>query len=444
MSTNQHDQTDSMVSQPAGDSEVPLDPDMLYATSPDSVTADHDDIVVASALVNSEVDAVDSHLNRGANTRGYRSQNEDEDLQLSNGQESAINFQNFQNGGRHESSASIATALAISSIPNAIGSSSITSTEEITVFHCPVPMCSMKTYAKRGRRAILRHLKSRTDHQHVLALSRFSRKTAPMTKQERSRKTSATYREKHQQLSEQRAREAGEPYLAPLYNPVLVKKHEAYVRKKIKAALDIIAKPQWPAAPGQTPSDAASTTLLQHHLHNMETNVLWILQELDNSVYFPSGADIASMMARDGGEYYRRRLRELEERFPDRSVQIRQAMTQLDDQEALERASVEFQVWKKHDDLARAKRQLDRERYERECEEAIRRIEEYERERTEEGIEGKVQVEMMKWRERMTQKLRQQWRQNPGTITILERSSSPDDEETRAMAVAAESMGRVR
>ncbi|KAK9324518.1 hypothetical protein V1517DRAFT_317227 [Lipomyces orientalis] len=314
--------------------------------------------------------------------------------------------------------------------PNA---ASLTSTEEVTVFHCPVPNCTTKTYAKRGRRAIIRHLKTRNDAAHHAALEHFGKPRPAMTKQERSRKTSATYREKHHLLAQQQAVEAGEPYLAPLYNPVLVKKHEAYVRKKIKSALASVERPAWPAAPGTSVADSMAASLLQRHLKNMETNVLWVLQEMDNSVYFPPGSDIPAMLSRDDGEYYRRRLRELEERFPTRGEEIRKAAAQLDSSEALGRASIEFQVWKKQDDMARAKRQLDRERYERECEDAMRRIEEYEKERTDEGIEEKVAVEMTKWREKMADKLREQWRSKQG-----------DNDHTlnaeQAVAVAAQAM----
>ncbi|KAK7203019.1 hypothetical protein BZA70DRAFT_89760 [Myxozyma melibiosi] len=284
-------------------------------------------------------------------------------------------------------------------------------TEHVVVYHCPVTDCPTKTYAQRGRRAILRHLRSRTDDAHVAALEHFSQSRSAMTKQERSRKTSRTYREKNLKEAQERAALDGAPYLAPLYNPLLVKKHEAYVRKKIKTVLDSIPKPSWPVAPGLSAADAAVNALLQQHAAEMQTNVLWILQEMDNCVYFPPGADIPAMLSGEGGEYYRRRLRELEERLPSRVAQIRAAAVQLDSPGALTRASVEFQVWKKTDDIQRAKRQLDRERYEQETEEAARRIEEWERERTKEGIEEKVEEEMRKWKEQMTEKLREQWRQ---------------------------------
>ncbi|KAK9237038.1 hypothetical protein V1525DRAFT_405108 [Lipomyces kononenkoae] len=323
----------------------------------------------------------------------------------------------------------------ISSLGHAVAPStvSLTSTEQVTVFHCPVPNCSTKTYAKRGRRAIIRHLKTRNDAAHHAALEHFGKQRPAMTKQERSRKTSATYREKHHMLAQQQAAEAGEPYLAALYNPVLVKKHEAYVRKKIKSALASVERPAWPAAPGTSVADSVAASLLQRHLKNMETNVLWVLQEMDNSVYFPPGSDIPAMLSRDDGQYYRRRLRDLEARFPARQEQIRLAAAQLDSPDALGRASIEFQVWKKQDDMARAKRQLDRERYERECEEAMRRIEEYEKERTEGGIEEKVEIEMAKWREKMADKLKDQWR-------AKQRDNDHSLNAEQAVAVAAQAM----
>ncbi|KAK9465363.1 hypothetical protein V1512DRAFT_266150 [Lipomyces arxii] len=311
---------------------------------------------------------------------------------------------------------------------------SLTSTEQVMVYHCPVPNCPTKTYAKRGRRAILRHLKTRTDSAHSTALEQFGKGRATMTKRERSRKTSAIYREKHNYLSQQQAEQVGEPYLAPLYNPVLVKKHEAYVRKKIRTALDSVENPVWPTAPGQSHQDTVSATLLHRHLKSMENNVLWILQEMDNSIYFPAGSDIPRMLARDGGDYYRRRLRELEERFPAREQQFQQAARQLDNPELLERAIVEFQVWKKQDDLARAKSQLDRERYERECADAMNRIEEYDRERTEEGINEKVNIEMDRWREKMAKKLREQWQSKHN---LSENINSSDAAAVAAQVVAA-------
>ncbi|KAK9383281.1 uncharacterized protein V2V93DRAFT_364730 [Kockiozyma suomiensis] len=283
-------------------------------------------------------------------------------------------------------------------------------TEQVTVYHCPVTNCATKTYAQRGRRAILRHLRTKTDDAHVAALQHFTQSRGKMTKQERSRKTSRTYREKHSKEAQERASMDGAPYLAPLYNPVLVKKHEAYVRKKIQTMLDSVPKPCWPAAPGMSAADAAVSSLLQQHVTNMQTNVLWILQEMDNSVYFPPGADIPAMLSGDGGDYYRRRLRELEDKTPAKASQIRTAAAQLDSPEALRRASIEFQVWKKQDDLQRAKRQLDRERYERETEEAARKVEEWERERTKEGIDEKVEEEMQKWKDKIAEKLREKWR----------------------------------
>ncbi|KAK9388540.1 hypothetical protein V1515DRAFT_597216 [Lipomyces mesembrius] len=393
-----------------GDDDVPIDPHMLYHASSSSLGHDDDDVM----LVGSPLTGPDELSPTPSGTPEF-----DIDIPTSIAPPPSRSTEPSQ-----------ISNLSHHAAPN---TASLTSTEQVTVFHCPVPNCTTKTYAKRGRRAIIRHLKTRNDSAHHAALEHFGKPRPAMTKQERSRKTSATYREKHHMLAQQQAAEAGEPYLAPLYNPVLVKKHEAYVRKKVKIALASVERPAWPTAPGTSVADSVATSLLQRHLKNMETNVLWVLQEMDNSVYFPPGSDIPAMLSRDDGEYYKRRLHDLEDRFPARGEQIRKAAMQLDSSEALGRASIEFQVWKKQDDMARAKRQLDRERYERECEEAMRRIEEYEKERTEGGIEEKVAIEMAKWREKMGDKLREHWR-------AKQRDNDHSLDAEQAVAVAAQAM----
>ncbi|KAK9476195.1 hypothetical protein V1514DRAFT_322336 [Lipomyces japonicus] len=395
--------------------EVPLDPNMLYAAA----SSEHVD-AISSLVRDDDFSALDSHEGSisggsGGGGSGVESTNisvVDSDPVI---HESRRGHDDGGNGlpGVHldGNDNDVAGIMVDPAIGHDHGADTIMrSTEQVTVFHCPVQSCLNKTRAKRGRRAMLRHLRSRMndDREHAEALSAFLRRATPMTKQERSRKTSATYREKHQTLAEEQAKDAGEPYMAPLYNPVLVKKHEAYVRKKIKTALDAADRPTWPVAPGTSAADNASSSLLRRHLGTMQANVLWLLQELGNKVYFPPGTDIPSKLHTQE-EMFRRGVREMEQQFPDRADQIRYAAGQLDDKQQFEHACMAFQIWKKQDDLSRARRQLDKERYERECEEAARRMEEYDYERTDEGINRKVADEMAKWTERMRDKLREQW-----------------------------------
>ncbi|KAK9449774.1 uncharacterized protein V1518DRAFT_414613 [Limtongia smithiae] len=278
--------------------------------------------------------------------------------------------------------------------------------ENVLFFRCPVSTCTTKTAAKRSRRAIMRHLRARPDADHRSALLVFSQQNrATMTVRERSRKTSATYREKHTCIAQQRADDVGAPYLAPLFNDVLVKKHKAYVRKKILASLASVPKPSWPVLHTAS-ADSAFTTYTQ----SMQTNLLFVLHELDQSVYFPPSADIPTLL-RDGESYYRGCLQRLETRHPARRAQLEHVRAQLDDPDMLVRASAEFDVWKRDADLARARQKLDRERYEGECYNAAKEMEAWEKERTQCEIERRVDEEMRTWRSRLAMKLKLEWEQ---------------------------------
>ncbi|KAK9470054.1 uncharacterized protein V1510DRAFT_424134 [Dipodascopsis tothii] len=287
----------------------------------------------------------------------------------------------------------------------------LSTTEQVTVYLCPVQGCDTKTYAKRGRRAILRHLKTKSaaDVEHLRALAQYSTRE-PMTKQERSRKTSATYREKHQLLAQAAAQAAGEPALAPLYNHVLVKKHEAYVYKKVRAALDAVPRPVFPA---ELDAGKPEKDVREPPGAAMEANLLWILQEMDHRIYFPPDADVHTVLNKDDVTlmaFYKRRLRELAEQYPHKAAGFDTAVAQLENDDLLRQAIAEFQDWKRQDELARAKHQLDLEQHERDRVQANRIIEEYDRERTAEAIQARVREEMDRWRAKMTEKLRAQHR----------------------------------
>ncbi|KAK9459648.1 uncharacterized protein V1516DRAFT_680458 [Lipomyces oligophaga] len=299
-----------------------------------------------------------------------------------------------------------------------IQSKSFTSTEQVIVFHCPVPGCLSKTYAKRGRRAIMRHLSQRKDPEHVAAFALYGRTRTTMTKRERSRKTSATYREKHQDIATRLADEQGTPYLAPLYNSVLVKKHEAYLRKKIRAALDAVEEPSWPTsvldqiekmkANSHSSSTAPVGAIKPEEPNEMRVNIFWLLQELDGSFPYRHGADIVSSLLASE-QIYRHRLHELQNRYPERNQDIASALTQLEHPELLQYSGDRYKEWKKAQDLQRARQKLDLERYKNECEEVMEKFKEWREERTPEGFERKVKQEMEKWRTKVAEKLRDQW-----------------------------------